>query len=140
MGSAITLSRNDYVEGLERIQENAQDGTSYLDKFSVTFPDGLNTVETLEICRAVEDPSLDTKVHLARLCMAKKNVEVKCPNGETEKFCIADPDASLGGIPLFVKEPLAIMAISDAIYGHLLKKYLRLSTTPKTGTAEAPAT
>ena len=72
------------------------------------------------------DSSLDAKIHLMKICIAGKNVKVKCPNGEIEKFCISNPNDSLEGFPLFKIEPLAIKAITDNIYGYLLKKYIRL--------------
>lgn len=129
---AITISRNDYKEGLDQV--NQYDGV-YLDGFSVTFPDGINTAQTLLICRAIQDPSLESKLQLMRVCIAGKIVEVKCPNGEVEKFCMSSVDDSLEGFPLFKKEPLALIAIADSLYGYLLKKYVRLSK-PKAAAAQ----
>lgn len=129
---AITISRNDYKEGLDQV--NQYDGV-YLDGFSVTFPDGINTAQTLLICRAIQAPSLESKLQLMRVCIAGKIVEVKCPNGEVEKFCMSSVDDSLEGFPLFKKEPLALIAIADSLYGYLLKKYVRLSK-PKAAAAQ----
>ena len=36
-------------------------------------------------------------------------------------------DDNFEAFPLFAKDPLALMAISDAVYGYILKKYVRLS-------------
>ena len=70
-----------------------------------------------------------------KLCVEGRNVEVKCPNGDVEKFCMSSQDADLDAIPLFVKEPLAVIAIADAIHGYILKKYVRLSK-PKEAVAK----
>lgn len=126
---ALTLTRNDYLEGLEKVAEAAQDNTTYLDKFKISFPEGLNTATSLEICRIMTDPTMEGKIRLAKICIAGRNVEVTCPNGETEKFHLSKPEDSLEGFPLFVKEPLALLALADSIYGFVLKKSLRLSKT-----------
>lgn len=126
---ALTLTRNDYLEGLEHVAEAGTDGTSYLDKFKIDFPEGLNTATSLEICRLMTDPTMDAKIRIAKICVAGRNVEVTCPNGEKEKFHLNSPADSLEGFPLFAKEPLALMALSDCIYGYILKKSLRLSKT-----------
>lgn len=127
---ALTLTREDYKEGIERVAEASGD-TSYLDNFKVTFPDGLNTASSLEICRVIQSSDMDARIRLMRICIAGKNIEVVCPNGETEKFCLTTDTGSLEGFPLFQKEPLALMAISDCIYGYILKKYVRLSKKPE---------
>lgn len=121
---ALKISRKEYREGLDKV--NSFDGV-YLDKFEVTFPDGINTAQSLVICRTIMDPSLESKVQLMRICITGKNVEVKCPNGDVEKFCMTGVDDSLEGFPLFKKEPMALVAIADSLYGYLLKKYVRLS-------------
>lgn len=123
---ALTLDRSIYKEELDRINEGL-DGKSYISLFSVTFPEGINTANTLEICRVVNAPTFDNKLHLMRVCIAGKKVEVTCPNGEKEKFCMNNIEDNLDGIPLFEKDPLALMAISDSLYGYILKKYVRLS-------------
>lgn len=128
MKEALILSREDYKEGLEKIEDFVkQENKSYLDGFTVEFPDGLNTASALEICRIMQDPSLDAKVHLMRLCILKKVVKVTCPNGDKESFCISELTDSLDGFELFKNEPLALSAIADSVYGHILKKSLRLS-------------
>ena len=71
-----------------------------------------------------------------RVCIAGKNVEVKCPNGESMKFCMSNVDDVLEAIPLFKDEPLALVAIADSLYGYILKKYVRLSK-PKEAAAKA---
>lgn len=121
---AIKISREDYHDGLAQVA--SFDGV-YLDSFVVTFPEGINTAQTLAICRTIQNPTLDAKIQLMRICIAGKNVEVKCPNGDVEKFCMSGTDDSLEGFPLFKKEPLALIAIADSLYGYLLKKYVRLS-------------
>ncbi len=125
---ALKLTRNEYFEGLEKATKAAADNTTYLDKFEISFPDGLNTASALEICRIMGDADLDAKIRLAKICVAGKNVEVKCPNGEVEKFHLNSPTDSFDAFPLFNKEPLALLALSDTIYGYVLKKSLRLST------------
>lgn len=130
---ALTLTREDYTKALDEI--SAQDQT-YTSQFSVTFPDGINTASVMEICRVIQAPTMENKVKLMRLCIKGKNVEVKCPNGDVEKFCMSSEDASFDSIPLFEKEPLALIVISDAIHGYILKKYVRLS---KPGEAAAKA-
>lgn len=132
---ALTLTRKDYTEALERINQGLGD-ESYISLFTVTFPDGINTANTLEICRVIQSPGFDNKLRLMRVCIAGKNVEVKCPNGEVEKFCMSDPEDNLEGFPLFQKDPLALVAIADALYGYILKKYVRLSK-PKEAAAKA---
>ena len=133
---ALTLTRDDYNEALERLEHGLEDGQTYLSLFTVTFPDGLNRANTLEICRVIQTPTFDNKIRLMKICIAGKNVEVKCPNGDTEKFCMTDPEDNLEGIPLFQNDPLALVAIADALYGHILKKYVRLSK-PEAAAAKA---
>ena len=130
MGSAITLTRNDYTEALEKIEEVSAEN-SYVDQFTFEFPEGLNTASTMEICRAVQNADFDAKVRLTRICIAGKNVKATCPNGEVEQFRLSDTNAGLEGIPLFIKEPFALMALADTVYGHILKKSLRPSMPKK---------
>lgn len=133
---ALTLTHADYTEALDRINESLGE-ESYLSQFSVTFPEGINTASTLEICRIIQTPTFENKVRLMKICIEGKNVEVRCPNGETEKFCMSSVDDNFEGFPLFQKDPLALAAIADALYGHILKKYVRLSKTRETAaTAE----
>lgn len=126
---ALTLTRKEYLEGLERVTEASADNTTYLDKFEIKFPEGLNNATSLEVCRIMTDPTFENKIRLAKILVSGKNVEVKCPNGEVEKFHLNAPTDSLEGFPLFAKEPLALLALSDSIYGFILKKSLRLSKT-----------
>ena len=70
-----------------------------------------------------------------QICIAGKNVHVKCPNGEVEKFCMTNVDDNLEGFPLFEHDPLALLAIADTLYGYILKKYVRLSK-PKAEAAQ----
>lgn len=123
---ALTLTREDYDEALEAVNNGIGD-VGYLAQFTVTFPDGINTANTLELCRTIQAPTFDNKIRLMKICIAGKNVEVKCPNGEVEKFCMTEIGDNFEGFPLFEKEPLALIAISDALYGYILKKYVRLS-------------
>lgn len=124
---AIKLTRRDYNQGLEVLAKGfINNDENYLSLFEIEFPEGINTTNSIEICRVIMDSSLDAKIHLMKICIAGKNVKVKCPNGDVEKFCITNPTDSLEGFPLFKKEPLALKAISDNIYGYLLKKYIRL--------------
>lgn len=123
---ALTLDRSVYMDALTNINETL-DGKSYISLFSVTFPDGINTADTLEICRVIQNPTFENKVHLLKVCIEGKNVEVTCPNGDVEKFCMSNAGDNFSAIPLFTNEPLALMAIADSIYGYILKKYVRLS-------------
>ena len=127
---ALTLSRKDYDDALNGIN-NSDSDVGYLYQFSVTFPDGINTASVLEICRVIQEPTMDNKIHLMKLCITGRNVEVKCPNGEKEKFCMTNAEDTLDAFPLFQKEPLALIAIADSLYGHILKKYVRLSKVPE---------
>lgn len=129
---ALKLTRKVYDEALDRIDEATKNNTSYLDQFIIEFPEGLNTANTMEICRVVQDSSFESKVRLAKLCIAGKTVKVKCPNGDTEKFHLSDKDDSLEGFDLFKKDPLALWAIADSVYGYILKKYVRPSTNAQT--------
>lgn len=124
---ALTLTHSDYDEGLAHVAGAMTDGIPYLDQFVISFPDGINTASAMEICRVIQNASTENKVHLMRLCITGKNVEVTCPNGSVEKFCMGSVDDSLNALPLFEKEPLAVLAISDAIYGYILKKSVRPS-------------
>jgi hypothetical protein len=124
---ALTLTRADYNEALERLENGFTEGQTYLSLFTVKFPDGINSANTLEICRVLQTPTFENKIRLMKICIAGKNVEVKCPNGDVEKFCMSDPEDNLEGFPLFEKDPLALIAIADALYGYILKKYVRLS-------------
>lgn len=123
---ALTLTRDVYINALEEVIGGIGD-KDYLSMFTVTFPDGINTANTLELCRTIQAPTMDNKIHLMKICIEGKNVEVTCPNGETEKFCLTNIADNFEGFPLFQKEPLALLAIADALYGHILKKYVRLS-------------
>ena len=123
---ALTLNRSIYDETLDTINKEL-DGKSYIDQFDITFPDGINTASTLEICRAINAPTMDNKIHLMRVCITGKNVEVKCPNGEIKKFLMSNVDDLLESFPLFQDEPMSVIAIADSLYGYLLKKYVRLS-------------
>lgn len=133
---ALTLTHADYTEALDRINESLGD-ESYLSQFSVKFPEGINTANTLEICRVIQSPTFENKVRIMRICIAGKNAEVTCPNGDVEKFCLTSADDSLEGFALFKKDPMALVAIADALYGHLLKKYVRLSKAREAAAASA---
>ena len=122
---ALKLTRKVYDEGLEKISEAAAGDTAYLDQFETEFEDGLNTASVMEICRAVQDSSFEGKVRLMRICIAGKNVKVRCPNGESFKFRLSNAEDSIEGFDLFRKEPLALWAIADTVYGYVLKKSLR---------------
>lgn len=131
----ITLTRQVLQEGFDVLAQASNDEDAYLDRFKVTFPDGLNTASVMEICRILQNSTFETKVRLMKLCIAGRNVEVTCPNGEVERFCLSNPDDNLEGFPLFQKEPLSLIAISDMIYGFVLKKSVRLSK-PKEAVAK----
>lgn len=123
---ALTLDRSVYKNALAEINQTLGD-ESYISLFSVTFPDGINTASVLEICRVINAPTFENKVHLLRVCIAGRNVEVTCPNGDKEKFCMNNVEDNFEALPLFAKDPLALIAISDSVYGYILKKYVRLS-------------
>ena len=123
---ALTLDRKTYDDALAYVNEGLGD-ESYISLFKVTFPEGINTANALEICKVINAPTFDNKEHLLRVCVTGKNVEVKCPNGDVEKFCMNNVEDNFEAFPLFVKDPLALMAISDAVYGYILKKSVRLS-------------
>lgn len=129
---ALTLSRNDFIEALD--MANSLD-VQYTSLFKITFPDGMNKASVLEICRVMQAPSLENRIKLMKLCIAGKNVEVTCPNGEVETFCMTNPEDSLDAFPLFDKEPFALIAIADSVYGYILKKSWRLSK-PKEAAAQ----
>ena len=124
---ALKLTRKEYSDGLEKINDAVQGDISYLDQFEIEFPEGLNTASVMEICRIIQDTTFEAKVRLMRICVAGKTVKVKCPNGEIEKFHLGNIDDGLEGFDLFKKEPLALWAIADTIYGYILKKSLRPS-------------
>lgn len=132
---ALKLTRQIYSEALERIDEVAING-AYLDQFEIEFPDGLNTASTMEICRVIQDSGFESKVHLLRLCIAGKNVKVKCPNGEVYTFKLGQAEDSIEGFDLFKKDPLALSALADTVYGFILKKSLRPSTARAEATAQ----
>ena len=136
----MELNRKDREQALLSVAREAEEsGESYLDQFKIDVPDGLNTASVMEICRMIQDPmSFDQRVRMAKICLVGKNVTVTCPNGEKESFCLGSVDAGLEGIPLFQKEPAALMAIADAVQGYLLKKYLRPSRG--NGAPEIPRT
>lgn len=123
---ALKLSRDVYNEAIEKVEAVSQE-KAYLDQFEFEFPDGLNTASTMEICRVIQDSSFEGKVHVMRICIAGRNVKATCPNGEVETFKLGSVDDSLEGFPLFQKDPLALYALSDIIYGYILKKSLRPS-------------
>ena len=123
---ALTLTHKTYEEALDAVNSGLG-SESYLSQFTVTFPDGINTANTLEICRVIQAPTMDNKIRLMKICIAGRNAEVTCPNGDKEKFCLTNAEDNIEGFPLFQKDPLALLAIADALYGHILKKYVRLS-------------
>lgn len=127
MGAPVKLTRDDYHAGLKNVIEAYTGDKTYLDQFKVELPEGLNTASAIEICRIMEEASLEAKVHLARICLVKKPVIVTCPNGEVEKFYMSNIDDALETFPLFQKDPLALTAIADSVYGYILKKYVRPS-------------
>lgn len=131
----LKLTRKVYDEGLEKINTATAGDRAYLDQFEIELPDGLNTASVMEICRVIQDSSFEGKVRLMRICIAGKNVKVKCPNGETERFRLGNAEDSIEGFDLFRKEPLALWAIADTIYGYVLKKSLRPSA-PEPAKAE----
>ena len=58
----LSLTRAVYKEGLQNIQEFAEkEDASYLDMFMVEFPDGLNTANSLEICRIVQNSDMASR-------------------------------------------------------------------------------
>ena len=120
---ALKLTRKVYDEGLEKINSAVAGDTAYLDQFEIELEDGLNTASVMEICRVIQG-----KVRLMRICIAGKNVKVKCPNGEAFKFRLSNAEDSIEGFDLFRKEPLALWALADTVYGYVLKKSLRPST------------
>lgn len=123
---ALTLTHKIYDEAIEQVTTGIGE-ESYLSQFEVTFPDGINTAEVLEICRVIQSPTMDNKIRLMKICIAGRNVQVKCPNGEVEKFCMTNEADNFDAFPLFVKDPLALLALADTLYGYILKKYVRLS-------------
>lgn len=125
MGAALTLTRQDLIDGMLQVDKASEAG-SYLGQFKVEFPDGINTASALEICRVITSSDMESKLRLMRICIQGRNVSVTCPNGDVEKFRMSNLDDAFEAFPLFQKEPLALMAISDAIYGHILKKSVRL--------------
>lgn len=124
---AVTLTRKDYEGALEQVAAASGNNDSYLAGFTFAFPEGMNTASTLEICRMVNEQSFDMRVRLARICIAGKPVAVTCPNGDIEKFRMTNIDDSFDGLPLFEKEPLALIALTDCVYGYIVKKSVRLS-------------
>ena len=129
---ALTLSKKDLTEAIELA--NSMDD-QYTSLFKVTFLEGMNKVNVLEICRIIQAPSFENRVKLAKLCIAGKNVEVKCPNGDVETFCMTNAEDSFDAFPLFDKEPMALIALADSVYGYILKKSWRLSK-PKEAAAK----
>lgn len=129
---AISLTRQSYEEGLEKIGKAAMNDKSYLDSFSFDFPEGLNTANALEICRAMQDDSMELRIRLTKIVIAGKTVEVTCPNGDKEKFCLSNASDSFDGFDVFQKDPLVLLALSDTIFGFILKKSLRLPIEKKT--------
>lgn len=128
MEAPITLTNKDYADGLQNVINSFSGEKSYAAQFKVDLPEGMNTCSVMEICRLFENPDFESKVHIARLCLVKKNVVVTCPNGDVEKFYMSNVDDKLEAFPLFEKEPLALTAIADCVYGYILKKYVRPST------------
>ncbi len=131
---ALKLDRSVYKDALTKINTELGD-ESYIAQFTVTFPEGINTANVLEICRVIQAPSMENKIRLMKICIAGKNVEVKCPNGDVEKFCMSNVEDNFEGFPLFQKDPVALLAIADDLYGYILKKYVRLSK-PKEAAAD----
>ena len=123
---ALNLNLAIYKEALQNINETLN-GDSYVSMFNVVFPEGINTANVLEICRTIQNPTMENKIHLMKICIEGKNVDVTCPNGEKEKFCMTNRTDNFEGFPLFQKDPLALIAIADSLYGYILKKYVRLS-------------
>ena len=132
---ALKFTRTEYNEALEKVEQVSKE-KAYLDQFEVEFPEGLNTASTMEICRVIQDSSFESKVHIMRICIAGKTVKVTCPNGEAETFRLGSSEDGLEGLELFRKDPLALLAISDIVYGYILKKSLRPSKALPEATAQ----
>lgn len=126
----LSISRKEYDEALEKVEEISKD-SPYLNRFSITFPDGLNTASVMEICRIVQDTSFEAKLRLARICIAGRNVKITCPNGDVESFKLGTLEDSFDGFPIFQKDPFALIALCDSIYGYVIKKSIRSSPAPK---------
>lgn len=122
---AVKITRKEYTEGVELVGTAAGDGVPYLDQFEIEFPDGLANASTMEVCRIMQNPDFDSRVHLLKVCIAGKNVKVKCPNGETYSFCLSSVNDGFDGFDLFRNEPLALWALADTVYGYVIKKSVR---------------
>ena len=72
---ALTLDRSIYKEEIDRVNREL-DGKSYVSLFSVTFPEGINTANTLEICRVINAPTFENKLHLMRVCITGKKTDI----------------------------------------------------------------
>lgn len=127
MEAPIILTRKDYQEGLTNVMDAINESGTYMEQFKIELPEGMNTASTLQICRIMEKADLEAKINLMRVCLRGKNVKVTCPNGDLESFCMTNENDALEVFPLFQKEPLALTAIADCVYGYILKKYVRPS-------------
>ncbi|MGP1603962.1 MAG: hypothetical protein ACTTGZ_05990 [Treponema sp.] len=134
---ALTFTYKDYENGMEQIVHDAANCGAYLDGFTVSFPDGINNAAAYEICRALKDSSFEAKIRLTRICIVDKKVEITCPNGDFEQFQMADIEDSFDAFPIFEKEPLALIALTDCVYGYVAKKSFRLSKPQKAGQVTA---
>lgn len=122
----IEIDRSVYQDALTEITDGLGD-KNYAALFKVSLPDDLNTASVLEICNVISAPTFENKIRLLRICIAGKKVEVTCPDGSKDAFIMSEVDDSLDAIPLFQREPIALIALTDSVYGYLLKKYVRLS-------------
>lgn len=127
---SLELSREDYYGGLAAVAEASGDGT-YLDRFKVRFPEGMNTASALEVCRLVQSPELEARVRLAKICAAGKPCEIETPDGKRHKFVLTSPDDSLDAFDAFKEHPLALLAFADSVYGYILKKSVRPLKAPE---------
>lgn len=123
---ALKLTRKDYEDGVLAAGNATVGGKPYMELFSVEFPDGINTGDVMEICRAIQDPSFEGRVRIAKLCIAGRKTRITCPNGQVYEFITAGKDDNLSALRCFKEEPMALIALADSVYGYILKKYIRL--------------
>ncbi len=117
----MQLSNRDYIEAIETITSNAEASDAYIDKFKFEFPEGLNSPSVLRICELLEDASFKGRTELAGLCLDNKRVVIHNA-GKTASVTFAGGLGAADAMDVFREEPFCLMALINAVWGHVVKK------------------
>lgn len=123
----MKLNAREYDEAIDRLLSRE----NYLFEFEFEFPQGLNNLDVLLVARALTETDDAARQDFVSRCIAGKTVIVR--QGEkSSQFVLSGGLEGLNGIDFFIEQPLAVLALTNAVWGHFVKK----SIPPLTETAE----